>query len=715
VIDIYEEALCLRPEGHVRRAESLNDLGYALYHFCLNHEADETRRNRCIELLREGLRLRPPGNPLRDISLHNLSKALRFALSQHQDDLERLVECASLNREALQLRPSGHPERGMSLNGLAVDLMRMVQHTGDMERLPEIVSMYREALQMHLSGHPMRHISLNNLATALCMSFKHSARSEHIAEAISVYREAVQLRPRGHPMRHTALQGLAYALTLRSVDEGHPESLSEAIQLQRECLELLPDSHSHRSMNMGNLADSLLASFRSSGDANTLAEAISLSREAVTLYSPMDYIHDNVLNTLAEVLEAKLDKDSDIETLTEVADLYREVLRRRPIGHYRRYWSLEGLARVLCKSGSSLWPEALTCYQEALQICPMEGPERSRVWSGMSACFLDTNSPLFSLSEGVACLSKAYAHSFLHVNERLKSAISALEHLETACRTSTQCAHSEAGTPDDERILELYAQVIGLLPLAANFGLDHGARLQAVAGTDDIARSAVTRALLLGNLSQAIEMMELGRGVFWMQTLHLHTTAFDVVPKDDCQELQQMLRMLEHAARRADIRDQSAVRYEQELERRRKLNDAVQAMITRIRGYPGLDRFLLPPVFDVLLGSLPDGFVVIVNTSKLSNHALLLHRATGLKTSLPLQPFPTGFDCAKLRAQLPRDGVSASGKEGEIETRAMRLDNGRVGNLEDVLPLLWTSIALPVLEGLSLNVSAAIVHTSRFF
>jgi tetratricopeptide (TPR) repeat protein len=537
-ISIYEEALRLRITEHERRAESLNDLGDALYHFCSRHEADKTRASHCIELLREGLRLRPSGHLLRDQSLHNLARALRDVLYQHLSRLDILMECASLDHEALLLRPSGHPDRSKSLNNLAVDLMTVVECTGDTDKLAEIISMYREVLQTRPPGHPMRHTALHNLACALCMSFRHLGRSELLAEAIGASREVVQLRPLGHPLRHWAMANLAHALALRSVYEGRSELLVEAIDLQRESLLLLPGSSQRQAMGMCNLAQLLLASFRNSGDGNALDEALSLSREAVALHSSGGYEDVFMLNNLSEVLEKKLDKDSGFEALSEVANLHREVLHALPDGHWQRFWSLEGLARVLCRMGSPSWPEALSCYQEALQICPTECPERTQLLSGMSKCFLDPRSPLFSLSEGISCLSKAYADPFMHVNGRLKSAISDLQQLEAACRTFKQCAHPGPYVPDDGRISTLYAQVIGLLPLAANFGIDHSARLQAVAGTDEIARNAAARALLIGNIPQAIETLELGRGVFWMQTHHLHTIAFDGVPEDDCQELQ---------------------------------------------------------------------------------------------------------------------------------------------------------------------------------
>jgi hypothetical protein len=109
---------------------------------------------------------------------------------------------------------------------------------------------------------------------------------------------------------------------------------------------------------------------------------------------------------------------------------------------------------------------------------------------------------------------------------------------------------------------------------------------------------------------------------------------------------------------------------------------------------------LLPPTFDALFASLPDGYVVVVNASKLGWHALLLQRATGLATSLALQPVRTGFDFATLQAHLPRSSMSESS-----EPRAMRVDNGRGRCFEDDLASLWISVVKPILDSLNLHVS----------
>jgi tetratricopeptide (TPR) repeat protein len=704
VIGLYEEILRQRPVGHERRAESLDDLGDALYHFCRHHEAEATRSDRCIELLREGLLLRPPGHLLRDQSLHHLARSI-YGVFLPRLSLDMLMECAYLNREALQLRPPGHPERPNSMNNLANVLMSIIEHTGDVGMQAEMISMHREALRTRPLGHPQRDTSLNNLGISLLTRFELRGGSGDLAECISVLREALSLLPVGHPRRFLTLDNLANALSYRNAYEGHLESLSEAIVLHREGLQLLSTSHPERARLKGNLAVDLLTSLHTEKDGSTIAEAISLLRDAMTFRSFGTRAYAELSVSLAQALEAKFDEDGDIVALSEAVSLHREALRFRVTGNISRLLSLEGLALVLCKLGSGSWPEALPLYREARQLCPEGHPARARLLSGMSRCFLEIGSPFFDLAEGISCLSEAYSDTHSHVSGRLTLAIPDLQRVEAAYSASAEGPEPRTDPKNAERVLDLYTQIIGLLPLAANFGLDHNARLQALTGYDAIARDAAARAMLLEIPSQAVTMLEQGRGVFWMQTLHLRTSTFIGVPEDDCQELERMLRLLEHGARRVEARNQSTVQYERELEERRQLNEAVQALIIKIRGYPGLDRFLLPPAFDTLFSSLPDGFVVIMNVSQLGHHALLLNRATGLATSLALKLSRASFDSEKLRAQLPRDMASVSKYDCENDTRAMRIAGIRTGCFEDVLSLLWTSAVQPVLDNLRLNAS----------
>jgi hypothetical protein len=203
------------------------------------------------------------------------------------------------------------------------------------------------------------------------------------------------------------------------------------------------------------------------------------------------------------------------------------------------------------------------------------------------------------------------------------------------------------------------------------------------------------------SVSLAIETLEEGRGVFWTQTLHLRTSTFTGVPRDDREELQRLLLLLDHATHGTETSELSSAQRERELGSRRHLNEQAQSLIAKIRGYPGLSRFLLPSAFDTVFASLPDGFVVIVNTSEVAHHALLLHRPTGLATTVGLDLPHTGFDSASLKAKLPRDGASTFDVDS---SRAMRLSSGEEDSLDYVLRFLWTSIVWPVINRLGLQV-----------
>jgi hypothetical protein len=705
-ISVFDEVLQLRPHGHERRVEALSDLGLSLFSFC-RLKANHERRSRCFAVLREALKLHPADHPSRDRALHNLAEALQFlGFDQQSYDIESLSESIMLNRAALQLRPSGHSDRALSLNNLASGLLWHFRLSGDLYLLAEAVNMQREVLLLRPPGHPNREDTLLKLTAALRLSFEHQGGSETLAESISVARESLRLNPIGHPLRWMPLTHLGTALGLSYASTGFPEALSESISLLCEAAQIAPSAYPQHGGILTSLAHNLLVNFRRCHDRSILAEVITLHRKALRLLSGI--ARSVTLSELAEALIVSFDEHKDIQQLheavelhREVVELHREALESFPPSYRLRTESLQRLGRVLCRIECSSWTEALAFFNEALEICPAGSPLRAELISDTSRCFLNTGSPFFDPLQGVTLLSEAYSDNSCHVNRRLRLAVHDLSRVESAYDKATTSLDSSTRRDFIGRVLDLYAQVIGLLPRAANFGLDHDTRLQAVTGLDAIARNAAARALLLGRESQALEMLEEGRGVFWAQTLHLRTSEFDDVPQADRQELQRLLRLLQFSARRVESSDQNAAQQEYNLESRRQLNEEAEELIFKIRGYAGLDRFLLPPTFDNLVGVLPDGFVVIINASELGFHALLLQKNISLATSLELQSPSTGFDSATLKSHLPRD-MGVSMREGN--TRAMRKDSGRRGSFLDVLALLWTSVVRPVVLQLGLHV-----------
>jgi tetratricopeptide (TPR) repeat protein len=698
---MYEQLLALRPPGHAQRRQTVSDLGKALYWFCYHHSLDKARVNCCFDMVREALHLCPPGHFLRDEALHGLARALLFIAFEHFGDQDAFAESVVLNREALTLRPPGHPSRYKSLGNLAAALKTRFHDCGDFCLLEEAIRMNREVLQLFPLGHPRRDMALLNLATSLTVSFEQQGSFEAVTEAIALGREAADLWPIGHPGRFASLANLAESLRLRFIYEGFSVCLAEAIKLYREALHIMPEAHPRRGRMMSSYGDILLLAFQEHGDSGLLSEAIVVLREALALLPEGVQFHDMALNNLAEALVTSSEQSGDMSPLSEAASLHKKALKLRPPGHPLRIESLDGLTDLYCRIEPVSWKEVHTLYCEALKICPPGYPVRAQLLSGMSRCFLDAGSPLFDPVQGISHLSEAYTDNLTHITRRLRTASTDMRNVEATYASVTRNMDEASRSRYDTLVLDLYSQIIGILPLAANFGIDHKARLRAVAGTDRIARNAASRAVLVERVSTAIETLEEGRGVFWTQTLHLRTSTFEGVPRNDREELQRLLLLLDGATHEGKTSELSAAQRERELGRRRHLNEQAQSLIAKIRGYPGLNRFLLPSAFDAVFASLPDGFVVIVNSSDLTQHALLLHRPSGLTTSVGLEFPHTGFDPAFLKAKLPRDGASTF---DEDNSRAMRLSSGETDSLDYVLRLLWTSIVWPVIDRLGLKV-----------
>jgi hypothetical protein len=655
-------------------------------------------------MLREALHLCPPGHLLRDEALHDLARALHFITFDLLGDQDALAESVDLNRKALTLRPPGHPSRDNSLNNLAVALRTRFRDCGDFNLLEEAVRMHREVLRLRSLGHPRRDAALSNLSAALMTSFEQQGSFETVTEAIALGREALDLCPIGNPFRFMYLSTLAESLRLRFIYQGFSVCLAEAMKLYREVLHTMPEAHPQRGLMMMNYGETLLLAFQEHGDSCLLSEAIVVLRETLTLQPTGVYLHDIALGNLAEALLASSEQSGDMSLLSEAATLHQEALRFRPPGHSLRITSLAGLADLYCRIEPVSWKEAHTLYCEALRICPQGYPVRAQLLSGIARCFLDASSPFFDPVQGIAHLSEAYADNLTHITRRLRAASTDMRNVEATYASVTRHMDEATRGRYDTLVLELYSQVIGILPLAANFGIDHKARLRAVVGTDRIARNAASRAVLVGRVSMAIETLEEGRGVFWTQTLHLRTTAFDRVPKADREELQRLLLLLDRATHGTETSELSAAQRERELGRRRHLNEQGQSLIAKIRGYPGLSRFLLPSTFEAVFASLPDGFVVIVNASEVAHHALILHRSIGLATSLDLDLPRARFESAALKAKLARD-ATALHEQDRDSSRAMRIDKGAEDSFDNVLRLLWTSIVRPVIDQLGLEVS----------
>jgi tetratricopeptide (TPR) repeat protein len=725
-VELHRQALSLRPQGHPYRPITLNNLALALRNR-FEQLGDLDAIAEAVDLDRQALDLRPQGHSLRSYSLNNLAGALQTRFEQ-LGDLNTLAEAVGLHRQALALRPQGHPDRSLSLNNLANAMRTRFEQLGDLNVLAEALELHRQALDLCPPGHPDRSNSLNNLASALETQFKQLGDLDALTEAVELHRQTLDLRSQGHPNRSDSLNSLANAVYNRFEQLGDLNSLAEAVERHRQALDLRPPGYPDRHHSLNNLALALRTRFEQLGDLDAFTEAVDLYRQALVLRPPGHPRRSMSLDNLGAALKSRFEQLGDLDALAEAVDLNLEALDMRPQGHSRRLLSLRNLAGALCAqsrtaSGVSddsvlTFPiqrrvaaldEALGLYTEGLRLCNRGHPERIHLLFETGLCIIRPGTHLQNFADGICYILEALRDPASSAQKAVGYFTRSLPLLETAYQFSVQQTniaqlnqHHYHGS-----LLEAYTLVIRLLPRAASFGLDHAERLRVLSGAEAISRNAATRAIAAGRDTEAVEMLEEGRGVFWSQALRLRTTELDRLPIQDAQELRTLFQTLETGSVRDDA--MSRVQREQHLEARRRLSNAAEDLIMDIRSRPGMSRFLLPPAFSSLVQSLPGvGFVVILVASHLGHCALVLNRASGNTASFELLTPKGGFFSAEVKDSLPRDAKPKHPMEYTNVSRPFGISGRKkripTDPLNRTLAQLWALIVKPVIEVLGLKV-----------
>jgi tetratricopeptide (TPR) repeat protein len=736
-IELHRQALNLRPPGHSDRPTSQNKLALALLaRYQRSGYIDSLAE--AVELNRQALALRPPEHPDRSSSLASLAYTLQAQFEQ-LSDLDSLAEAVELYRQALALRPPGHRHRTWDLTNLANALGTRYQQLGDLDSLAEAVKLHRQVLDSCLSGNSPRAKFVNNLAVTLIIQFQHLGELDSLSEAVELHRQTLTLLPPGNPFRSMALNNLALTLHVRFEQLGDVDSLAEAIELHRQALSLRPLEHPDHSMSLNNLAHALHARYELLGNHDVLAEAIELHRQALAL-RPLGNQHRSLsLNNLANTLCTHFKQLNDRESLAEAVKLHRQALALRSVGHPDRSSSLINLAAALgaqfqrpndmVNGPGRSFPsqhhmhvcdldEELGLYKEGLQSCVVGHPMRIRFLFDIGKCMLRPGTHVFDFAEGIRYILEALRDQGSPARQLLGLATGALRMVEDAYQfLADNPGDIELGQHRyDDLVRQVYVLVIRLLPRAASFGLYHAGRLREVSGADAISRDAATRAIAAGRGEEAVEMLEEGRGVFWSQALRLRTTDMNLLPEQDARELRRLFQVLEMGSIRKEFT--STTQRERNVEERRRLSNAAEALIADIRSRPGMSRFLQPPAFASLVQSLPEsGFVVVLVASNLGHRALVLDRAGVQSTSLELFPPEGGFYSDTIRVSLPRDGdVKLYPTEDPDVSRQIgfsrKTERKRYTPLDQTLAQLWISIVKPVIDVLGIKVCSAGVSTS---
>jgi tetratricopeptide (TPR) repeat protein len=692
-IEVEREVLALRPRGHPDRALSCSNLGFSL-HECYEQAGDVTLLDEAIKLKRKALTLRPPGHLHRALTCANLGTSL-YARYQRCGDLAMLDEAIVLEREALSLRPPGHPLRAFSCNNLANSLHVCYSQCGDITLFDEAIELDREALVLRPPGHPDRAISCTNLATSLHARYEQCGDVTLFNEAIDLDHEALALRPPDHPDRAVSCNNLATSLHMRYKQCGALTLLDESIKFKREALALQPPGHPERAASCANLGASLYARYQRCDDLILLDEAIKHQREALALRSPCHPLRAVSCNDLANSLHVRYEQCDDLALFIEAIELNREALVLRPPGHPQQSLNpLHSLIELYKRTKDvALLDEVIALCDHALKSG--DALEASRSFAILSGIYSIPGTPYFSTVKALRCLHVSFGRNVDSIHDFIRSTHYSLSQFWSLS--------GSIWTPETRQLLcEIYVKIIDQLPLAAGFVLDTQSRLQTLKSTHRIGTDACMAAVLAGQPTTAVELLDRAHGLVWMQALHQRDPQMKGAPPALASELAGHLHAM--AAPAAQL-EEPLHRHQDDRHRR---STRAHALLREIRAKPGLERFMLGITYETLRAAARSHAVVVLAAGRGHAFALIMSSAT------EYHPHALHLDLTSDDLQLLQSAVQDAGLRSRADTREGGGLDARIGYKTSglhvhhkpfrVLAKIWHKIVKPVIDYLQLEV-----------
>ena len=568
--------------------------------------------------------------------------------------------------------PSGSADRRRF-----VELRAAAERTADVALLTEALEAARAELATVPVGLPDRVSVLVNLGLTYSLRFEWTGALADLHQAIGVLRDAEAAAGAGHPGRADASSALGVALRLRYEHTGALADLQDAIALSRQAVAATPDGDHNQGGRLLNLGIALRRRYQHGRVRADLEEALQVHRESVAVTEPDHPGYVIFWNGLGNTLSIWRQLTDDPAARAEEVAAFERALAAAAPGDQRRAMLAVNLAGALTHPDASdtELERAVTQLREALDALPAADP-RGAVCRYELALALERRHQRAGSAEDLA-----EAVGQVRTTAR-QSGVSPQIRLQAAVAWGRWAM--DAGDP--ALAVQGYELAVELLPARAARQLDHADAEHALTDFPGLASDAAACALAAGDPGRAVELLERGRGILLDQALHART---------DLDELRAV--EPESAARFGELRDALAAgrstvgRYDAVPDSLHVLADELEQLLARIRGLPGLDRFLRPLTLEQLLAQAAEGPIVLVNVSRHRCDALLL-----TPDGLQVVPLP-GLEAEATPQRLSRflDALDRlAGTAGLAEQR--RLER----TLADGLAWLWDAVTGPVLDAL---------------
>lgn len=650
-----------------------------------------------IERLEQAVAATAVNDPQRARWLSNLSQDYHslFNLTRRPETLQMSIDRLE---EAIARTPDGHPDGRRHRSNLAIVYLERCKVTNDVADLDTSIALNEQALAEGLTGRSLG-ATLAGLAGGYYDRFLRTGVLADLDKSIEASGQALPHFGQDGPDRSACLSNLSIGHRRRYTRLGAAADLDAAVLFGERALRDLPEDHPQLTNRQLHLAITYEERWRRQGDAADLDAAIDL-----------------VERSLAGVFLVADDRALALNNLS---------------GYYRARFTVSRDARDLElgveraeRAVAATSVEQPAVEQPAADQTPVDQTSAERtswMWADCESTLAGAYLERYQNGGAEADLDAAIEHA-----ERARAATSAEEPRHMGMLSNTATAYevwadrrpvpdlvvsglveaASRATPAGPRAKAAAYRDIGMLALKTGH-LDHAATMfraavevlpqcapRSLGWSDQEAQLAGSRGLIsdtvavhlaLGDVSAAVELAELGRGIVLSNQLDARSdiTALQRAAPDLASEFE-LLRAELDAERPAAT---GAMEESAWLVRRRAAADEWDRLLDRIRRIPELADFLAPPRITDLQRAAAKGAVVLVNTSAAGSDAVILRPDS--VTRIPLD------DLTPAAAQSHASALTGVhlAENSVVQTEGQ-------GATPELLAWLWQAITKPVLTAL---------------
>jgi tetratricopeptide (TPR) repeat protein len=597
------------------------------------------------------------------------------------DDLESLNCAIDLYQAALGSDP---PPRWAQLLifGLTQNLNGRSIRLGRTDDLLEAITHITALLAM-LGPEDERWASLQeSLALSFHTKFKFTGMQEDIEAAARAANSAYCAAGPGTEVVDEKAYRLSVIASCRGEQYaafGDIAHLNECVELLEHVMEMAVVHSSHWMYAAANLLEAYHLRYKATEDVRDLDRAIALLPPLKKTTQDRATNAPNELFRAGDAFLSRFLVTGTLDDLEQATMLHQEAAAYDSAHHNHETrnayaTTLRTRYEVLHEEESAA--KALEMQKKAIAALSEMHPDRPSLECGLARIRLCVDPTPTHVSEAFDHVLGALNSDYCPAYKRLKSVLEVLAYLSTHMPI--------LGCENALKLSVVYSTSIDLLPQVASFGLEPRARLAVMTGAGQFTIQGAVHAISIGQLDQALEMLEAGRSVFWTQGLRLRTPFTDL-PRVIGDRLTKITYALSRPPLEGSDKDH-------ELSRRRKLGNEFQAVLAEARLEPGFEDLLKNVSFEALARAASHHPVLVLVAGDASGHAIIVsENAQCMLVGLP-------------RATNKALRALATRVEARIKTvrslRGIRRVQATDAQPHDVYKQLWTLVMRPIVEAL---------------